>query len=116
MTNPRDAPETTVSAVQFFTRPGCGVSMLLSARLRRLDVPVEYHDIWADGDSAAFVRSVARGNETVPTVVIGPAVLVAPSRRQVLATVARHAPELLPLSRRKRWSLGARWRRRRSSS
>lgn len=83
-------------AIQFFTRPGCPVSFFLARRLRRLDVPVEYHDIWDDPSAAAFVRSVARGYETVPTVVIGEVVLVAPGVRQVLATAEEHAPHLLP--------------------
>ena len=94
MTDPDHA--ATARAIQFFTRPGCPVSAYLARRLRRLDVPVEYHDIWDDPSAAAFVRSVARGNETVPTVVIGDVVLVAPGIRHVIATAEEHAPDLLP--------------------
>ena len=36
-------------------------------------------NIWEDADAASFVRSVARGNETVPTVTIGDIALVNPS-------------------------------------
>ena len=40
-------------------------------------------NIWEDVDAAAFVRSVARGNETVPTVSIGAVALVNPSAKTV---------------------------------
>ncbi len=96
----------SAEAIQFFTRPGCGFSASLRRRLRRLDLPVEYHDIWSDPSAAAFVRSVARGNETVPTVVIGDVVLVAPGMRQVIAAAEAHAPQLLPpgaANRRPSW-------------
>ena len=53
-------------------------------------------DIWADERAAAFVRSVANGNETVPTVRIGPESMVNPSAKQVLTMLAEHAPHLLP--------------------
>ena len=85
-----------VQAIQFYTRPGCGISASLGRRLRRLGFAVEYHDIWRDASAAAFVRSVARGNETVPTLVVGDAVLIAPSVRKVMAAAAEHAPHLLP--------------------
>jgi hypothetical protein len=49
-------------------------------------------DIWRDPSAAAIVRSVADGNETVPTVVIGSTALVNPSARRVVDTVQRLAP------------------------
>ena len=52
-------------------------------------------NIWDNPDDAAIVRSIADGNETVPTVVIGPVGLVNPSVKQVKATLAEHAPHLL---------------------
>lgn len=83
-------------AIAFYTRPGCPFSAVLLRRLRRAGLPLDVHDIWADRDAAAFVRSVARGNETVPTVVVGDAAMVNPSARRVLAATAEHAPHLLP--------------------
>ncbi len=71
--------------VEFYTRTGCPFSLALSWKLRRRRVPVRFHDIWADPEAAAFVRSVAGGNETVPTVVVGDVVLVAPSARRVVS-------------------------------
>lgn len=92
---PSPGPTTPV-AIGFYTRPGCPFSASLSRGLRRRGLPVEYRDIWKDRDAAAFVRSVARGTETVPTVVIGEVVLVNPSVRTVVAATAEHAPHLLP--------------------
>ncbi|MFF4803592.1 hypothetical protein ACFY1U_35305 [Streptomyces sp. NPDC001351] len=48
-----------------------------------------------DKDAAAFVRSVADGNETVPTVTVAGHAMVTPSKRQLLDTVCEHAPHLL---------------------
>jgi mycoredoxin len=97
--DPSEEVDTEVEepqAIAFYTRPGCPFSAALFRRLRRRGLPLEVHDIWRDRDAAAFVRSVARGNETVPTVVVGGAAFVNPSARQVLAATAEHAPHLLP--------------------
>jgi hypothetical protein len=53
-------------------------------------------NIWEEPDAAAFVRSVARGHETVPTVAIGDVALVNPSLRQVVEVALEHAPDALP--------------------
>ncbi|MEX1009418.1 MAG: glutaredoxin domain-containing protein [Acidimicrobiia bacterium] len=96
MSVPGAAAPSEPEAIQFFTRPGCGISASLARRLDRLGFPLEFHDIWNDVAAAAFVRSVARGNETVPTLVIGTTVLVAPSVRQVITVATEEAPHLLP--------------------
>ena len=44
-------------------------------------------NIWDDPDAAAFVRSVANGNETVPTVTIGTNAMVNPAARHVRSLV-----------------------------
>jgi mycoredoxin len=44
-------------------------------------------NIWADLDAAAYVRSVANGNETVPTVVIHGIPIVNPAPSQVVAAL-----------------------------
>jgi len=82
--------------VEFYTRRGCPISARLARNLQRRRLPLRFHDIWADDDDAAFVRSVARGHETVPTVSVQGTALVAPSARQVLALLAEQAPHLLP--------------------
>ena len=49
-----------------------------------------------DPAAAAAVRSIARGNETVPTLVIGPVGMVNPSPREVVDAMREHTPDLLP--------------------
>lgn len=44
-------------------------------------------NIWRDPDAAAFVRSVADGNETVPTVVIDGHAYINPPPGQVVAAL-----------------------------
>jgi hypothetical protein len=42
------------------------------------------------------VRSIANGDETVPTLIIGPVGLVNPTINLVEKTLSRHGPHLLP--------------------
>ncbi|GHF44245.1 glutaredoxin [Amycolatopsis bartoniae] len=83
------------SAVEFYWRPGCGFCMMLRAHLERAGLPLHEVNIWDDPEAAARVRAAADGNETVPTVFVGPAAMVNPDIDQVLAAVREHAPELL---------------------
>ncbi|MFJ2776482.1 hypothetical protein [Kitasatospora sp. NPDC087315] len=53
-------------------------------------------NIWRDSEAAAFVRSVADGNETVPTVTVAGRAMVNPSKRQLTEAVEKYAPHLLP--------------------
>ena len=69
--------------------------MLLRAHLDSAGLPRREVNIWDDPDAAARVRSVAAGNETVPTVFVGPAAMVHPTIDDVLDAVRQHAPELL---------------------
>lgn len=69
--------------VQFYWRPGCPFCARLSRGLRKSGIEFESVNIWEDPDAAARVRSVANGNETVPTVFIGDQALVNPSAAQV---------------------------------
>ncbi len=102
--------------VTVYTRPGCPFCTLLRAGLRRHDLTFVEVDIWQDPDAAAVVRSLADGNETVPTVVIGPPgrdssttgtratdtgvwAAVNPSPDAVVKAAATHAPASLPAHR-----------------
>lgn len=82
--------------VVVYWRPACGYCMGLRRQLDRAGVPHRLVDIWSDPEGAAVVRAVARGNETVPTVVIGPVGLVNPSIHEVLAVAATEAPGAVP--------------------
>jgi glutaredoxin-like protein len=93
-----DSGDQTASPVVVYWRPGCGFCQALTWELDHVGLETERRNIWDDPDAAAFVRSVAGGNETVPTVTIGPETMVNPSARDVVAAVRRHVPELLPTS------------------
>lgn len=82
--------------VTVYWRPGCGFCSSLLRGLDRQGLDYDRVNIWEDPDGAAFVRSVARGNETVPTVRVGDVALVNPTSTDVLRAVADQAPELLP--------------------
>lgn len=84
------------STIELFWRPGCGFCVMLERRLDRLGVARTRRNIWEDPEAAAIVRSIAGGNETVPTVRIGAVGLVNPSADEILAVLAREAPHLLP--------------------
>lgn len=86
----------TDSSVTVYWRPGCGFCSALLRQLERDGLAFDRVNIWDDPEGAAFVQSVAGGNETVPTVRIGDIGLVNPTGRDVLAAVAEQAPDLLP--------------------
>ena len=71
--------------IKFYWRPGCGFCRMLEHKLSNHDVPFTKINIWEVPGAAAVVRSHARGNETVPTVVIGNVGLVNPSANDVIA-------------------------------
>ncbi|MFC3983497.1 hypothetical protein [Streptosporangium jomthongense] len=73
--------------------PVCEGAAAPLTRLRHSEV-----NIWKDPDAAVFVRSVADGNETVPTVTVAVAgeAMVNPSRSRLFEAVREHAPHLMP--------------------
>lgn len=104
--------DSTVTAVEFYWRPGCPFCMALRVPLRRSGLPIREVNIWEDPQAAARVRQATGGNETVPTVFVGDRALVNPSMRQVREAVSTYAPELLPEGaqparpRRRFWPFG----------
>lgn len=91
-----DADSAKTSPVTVYWRPGCGFCSGLLRSLERSGLEFERRNIWEDQDDAAFVRSVANGSETVPTVVVGDLALVNPTGTDVLTTLADVAPDHLP--------------------
>ena len=87
-------PEITV-----YSRPGCPYCTTLKMGLKRTRTPFREVNIWSDPDAAMFVRSVANGNETVPTVTIGDVSVVNPSAGRV-RSLAVEAGIVLPSERR----------------
>ena len=71
-----------------YWRPGCGFCSSLERQLLKADLAFVKHNIWDDPTAASFVRSVARGNETVPTLVVNGQPMVNPSLSQVVAALA----------------------------
>ncbi|HWN33513.1 MAG TPA: glutaredoxin domain-containing protein [Pseudonocardia sp.] len=94
------APVLTV-----YWRPGCPFCIRLRRALIQARVPVAWQNIWTDPEHAAFVRSVADGNETVPTVVLDGRAHVNPAPRALLDMVGQAHPELSRLP-----SVWAAWR------
>lgn len=81
---------TTGADVVMYWRPGCVFCIRLRLVLFLNRLRPRRVNIWRDPEAAAFVRSVADGNETVPTVVIdGEAVVNPPPRRVVTAMRGR---------------------------
>lgn len=70
--------------VTVYWRPGCPFCHRLLGQLDKSDLKYEKRNIWDDDAAAAFVRSVADGNETVPTVTIGDISLVNPPAKLVV--------------------------------
>ncbi len=60
---------------------------MLERNLQVNGLAYEKRNIWDDPEAASFVRSVANGNETVPTVVIGERAMVNPSINEVKAAL-----------------------------
>ncbi len=82
--------------IDFFWRPGCGFCAALERGLTLKRIPFQKFNIWENPDDAAFVRSVADGNEVVPTVRIGEISLVNPNPAQVLEAMQDQTPHLVP--------------------
>lgn len=83
--------DTGLREAVVYWRPGCPFCSMLRTGLRLRGVPHREVNIWEDPEAAAFVRSVANGNETVPTVVVGDTALVNPSAKQVAALLGAAA-------------------------
>ena len=89
-------PEPGAPVVTFYWRPGCPFCVRLERDLDHLGVELDRRNIWDDPAHAAVVRSIANGNETVPTVVVGPHRMVNPPADQVIAALADVSPHLVP--------------------
>ncbi len=85
-------PLLSDAPIVVYWRPGCGFCSSLERGLVHTGVPYERVNIWDEPAAAAFVRSVANGNEVVPTVRIGNLALVNPSAAEVLRTARSEVP------------------------
>jgi glutaredoxin len=86
---------STDNAVSVYWRPGCPYCARLFHDLDRIGLTARKINIWDDARAAARVRSVAGGNETVPTVVIGDRAMVNPKATEVVEAARAHDPNLV---------------------
>jgi len=77
----------TGAFVIIYWRPGCSYCSRLFRALEKEQIAFETANIWEDPDSAAFVRTHNRGNETVPTVVFSGAVITNPEPRELIRLI-----------------------------
>ena len=89
-------PAPTTPRVEVMWRPGCPFCGSLRRGLRRAGVLTVEHDIWSSVDAAARVRAATGGDETVPTVFVGPHALVNPSVDQVVDAIRAEDPGYQP--------------------
>lgn len=88
-----EEPDRDHAEVVVYWRPGCPYCMKLRLRLRLAKLRRTEINIWRDPDAAAYLRSVADGNGTVPTVTVGGKAMVNPSMRQVQEAVRAQTPQ-----------------------
>jgi mycoredoxin len=81
--NSAPTASSTTPDIVVYWRPGCGFCSSLMRRLDKAEMVYEKRNIWENPDDAAFVRSVARGNETVPTVIAKGKSMVNPSLEDI---------------------------------
>jgi len=86
---------SSIESVEFYWRPGCAFCAMLERDLAGANIPISKRNIWDDPAAAEFVRSVAGGNETVPTVFVGGTALVNPPLAQVAELLDEVAPHLV---------------------
>lgn len=77
--------------VTIYWRPGCTFCTQLRWTLRMRGLHAEWINIRDSEEAAAYVRSVAGGNETVPTVVINGKGVVNPPPADVVAAIKAEA-------------------------
>ncbi len=94
------AAERDHSVIEVYWRPGCGLCSAMRTALAQAGIDATWHNIWEDPEAASFVRSVAGGNETVPTVRIGQDAMVAPRARLVIDRLMEIDPDLVADPRR----------------
>ncbi|KJF17611.1 glutaredoxin domain-containing protein [Acidithrix ferrooxidans] len=81
--------------IEVYWRPGCPDCMYLRRGLSKLGIETLERNIWADPSAREYVRKVASGNETVPTVAIGDTNLINPTVEDVIEVIRQLIPGLL---------------------
>ncbi len=95
MSNNETNPESPIDSIDFYWRPGCPFCAMLERDLNSANIPLSKRNIWDEPKAAEFVRSVADGNETVPTIFVAGRAMVNPPIAQVKQLLAEVAPHLV---------------------
>lgn len=85
----------SIDSIEFYWRPGCPFCAMLERDLNSANIPLAKRNIWEEPQAAEFVRSVAGGNETVPTIHVAGKAMVNPPIEQVKLLLAEVAPHLV---------------------
>lgn len=78
-----EATAAVPPAITVLWRPGCGFCRVLFAGLERHGIAHDTRNIWEDPEARALLNERI-GSETVPSVLIGNAILVNPSVTDLL--------------------------------
>lgn len=89
-------PAQATPPVEVMWRPGCRFCSRLRRGLSRAGVVSVEYNIRSCVDAAARMRAATGGNETVPTVFVGPRALVNPTVDQVVAALKSVDPSYAP--------------------
>ena len=82
--------------VEVFWRPGCPYCASLRRDLARRGIDATWRNIWQDEQARSRVRKANGGNETVPTVRVGPEFLTNPSGARVAQLTGRSSDTPMP--------------------
>jgi glutaredoxin-like protein len=85
----------SIDSIEFYWRPGCPFCAMLERDLNSAQIPLSKRNIWEEPQAAEFVRSVAGGNETVPTIFVGGQAMVNPPIADVKRLLSEVAPHLV---------------------
>lgn len=88
-------PSPAIDSIEFYWRPGCPFCAMLERDLIGANIPLSKRNIWEEPQAAEFVRSVADGNETVPTIFVAGRAMVNPPIAQVKQLLQEVAPHLV---------------------
>ncbi|MEO6629027.1 MAG: glutaredoxin domain-containing protein [Aquihabitans sp.] len=80
--------------LQVYWRPGCSACTSLRLALVDAGITASWLNIHQDPAAATWVRSVAGGNETVPTIAYGDRVIVAPRPDRIVEDLRLANPDL----------------------
>ncbi len=92
---PEDQVAPELPPITVFWRPGCPFCMTLDRSMKKSGLEYDKRNIWEDPEAGEYVRSVADGNEVVPTVRVGSQGLVNPNMGQIMQALREESEQTL---------------------